>query len=40
VNLLTLQFAWSRKPADVGAGGDQRSLAAAIDYVRVALSAQ
>jgi hypothetical protein len=39
VNVLTLQFAWSHKPADVGAGGDQRNLAAAIDYVRVALSA-
>ena len=36
VNILTLQFAWARRPADVGLGGDQRSLAAAVDYIRVA----
>ena len=37
VNGLTLAFAYSRRPADVGVGGDLRTLAAAIDYVRVAV---
>jgi hypothetical protein len=35
VTTLTLRFAWARRPADVGLGGDQRELAAAVDYVRV-----
>jgi hypothetical protein len=35
VNRVTLQFAWERRPVDVGLGGDTRPLAAAVDYVRV-----
>jgi hypothetical protein len=35
VNRATLAFAWEKRPADVGLGGDGRSLAAAIDYFRV-----
>ena len=37
VNELVLRFAWARRPADVGLGGDQRSIAAAVDYVRFAI---
>ena len=38
VNRVRLDFAWARRPADVGAGGDLRLLAAAIAYVRVAVT--
>jgi len=37
VNRVRLDFAWARRPVDVGLGGDVRNLAAAIDYVRVAV---
>lgn len=37
VSRLSLDFAWERRPADVGLGGDARPLAAAVDYVRVAV---
>jgi hypothetical protein len=37
VNRVSLQFAWERRPMDVGLGGDPRPLAAAVDYVRVAV---
>ncbi len=35
VNRVALQFAWAARPADVGAGGDRRQLAAAVDSVRI-----
>jgi hypothetical protein len=35
VNRVALGFAWVARPADVGLGGDQRELAAQVDYVRV-----
>jgi hypothetical protein len=35
VNRLSLEFAFARRPVDVGLGGDPRPLAAAVDYVRV-----
>jgi hypothetical protein len=35
VNQVRLDFAWARRPMDVGIGGDSRSLAAAIDWLRV-----
>jgi hypothetical protein len=35
VNRLVLEFAWARRPADVGLGSDPRALAAAVDLVRV-----
>lgn len=35
VNLLELRFAYARRPIDVGAGGDTRPLAAAVDWVRI-----
>lgn len=35
VNRVELRFAWAARPADVGLGGDGRSLAAQVDYVRV-----
>jgi hypothetical protein len=35
VNELELRFAYSQRPIDVGAGGDLRPLAAAVDWVRV-----
>ena len=38
VNTLTLEFAWARRPVDVGAGGDTRPLAAAVDYIRLAVN--
>ncbi len=34
-NRVTLRFDWQAIPADVGLGGDRRSLSAAIDYFRV-----
>jgi hypothetical protein len=37
VNRVRLDFAWARRPMDVGASGDARVLAAAVDYVRVAV---
>lgn len=37
VNRVRLDFAWARRPVDVGVSGDVRILAAAIDYVRVAV---
>jgi hypothetical protein len=37
VNRVTFEFAWDRRPMDVGLGGDPRPLAAAVDYVRVAV---
>jgi hypothetical protein len=39
LNRVRLDFAWARRPADVGAGGDGRVLAAAVDYIRVAVPA-
>ncbi len=39
VNRLELQFAWAARPIDVGLGGDGRSLAAQIDYLRVQVEA-
>jgi hypothetical protein len=38
VNRVRLEFAWATRPADVGLGGDPRPLAAAVDYVRVAIT--
>jgi hypothetical protein len=38
VNALTLQFAYAQRPMDVGAGGDARPLAAAIDWIRVSVA--
>ena len=35
VNRLALDFTWAARPVDVGAGGDTRSLAGAVDYVRI-----
>ena len=37
VNELELRFAYAQRPIDVGAGGDLRPLAAAVDWVRVAV---
>ena len=37
VNRILLAFAWERRPVDVGLGADPRPLAAAIDYVRIAI---
>jgi hypothetical protein len=37
VNEVELRFAYAQRPLDVGAGGDVRPLAAAIDWVRVAV---
>ena len=37
VNRLHLTFAEARRPADVGVSGDRRELAAAVDFVRVAV---
>jgi hypothetical protein len=39
VNRVDLDFDWDRRPIDVGASGDARSLAAAVDYVRVVVPA-
>lgn len=38
VNTLTLSFAYAQRPVDVGVGGDSRSLAAAVDFVRVSVT--
>ena len=35
---LELRFAYAQRPVDVGAGGDTRPLAAAIDWIRVSLA--
>lgn len=35
VNVLELRFAYAQRPMDVGAGGDTRPLAAAVDWVRI-----
>lgn len=37
VNRVSLDFAWERRPVEVGLGGDARPLAAAVDYMRVAV---
>jgi hypothetical protein len=39
VNDLSLQFGYAQRPADAGLGGDQRALAAAIDWIRVSIAA-
>ena len=36
LNVVTLQFAHAVRPADVGTAHDARTLAAAVDYVRIA----
>ena len=36
VNRLELRFTYAQRPIDVGAGGDTRPLAAAVDWIRVA----
>ena len=38
VNALELRFDHAQRPADVGAGGDARPLAAAVDWIRVSIS--
>ena len=38
-NPVELRFGWGRTPAEVGLGNDPRQLAAAVDYVRVAVKA-
>ncbi len=38
VNELELRFAYTQRPIDVGAGGDVRPLAAAVDWVRVSVN--
>jgi hypothetical protein len=35
VNAVELRFAYVQRPVDVGAGGDTRPLAAAVDWIRV-----
>lgn len=35
VNAVELRFAYAQRPVDVGAGGDTRPLAAAVDWLRV-----
>jgi len=37
VNELELRFAYAQRPIDVGAGGDPRPLAAAVDWVRISV---
>jgi hypothetical protein len=37
INRVALQFAWEQRPMDVGLGGDARPLAAAVDFIRVAV---
>ena len=39
VNAVTLRFGYARRPMDVGAGGDARPLAAAIDWIRISVPA-
>ena len=38
VNTLHFRFAYTQRPIDVGAGGDTRPLAAAVDWVRISVS--
>ena len=38
VNRMTLRFGYSQRPMDVGAGGDARPLAAAIDWIRISVA--
>jgi hypothetical protein len=38
VNEVELRFAYAQRPVDVGAGGDVRPLAAAIDWLRVSVN--
>jgi hypothetical protein len=38
VNALELRFAYAQRPIDVGAGGDTRPLAAAVDWIRVSVA--
>jgi hypothetical protein len=38
VNLLELRFGYARRPVDVGAGGDGRPLAAAVDWIRISVT--
>jgi hypothetical protein len=38
VNELELRFGYAQRPIDVGAGGDLRPLAAAVDWVRVSVN--
>ena len=38
VNTLEFRFAYAQRPIDVGAGGDTRPLAAAVDWIRVSVS--
>ncbi|HET7698163.1 MAG TPA: hypothetical protein VFK57_20780 [Vicinamibacterales bacterium] len=38
VNLVELRFGYTQRPMDVGAGGDARPLAAAVDWVRVSVA--
>jgi len=38
VNAMTLRFAYAQRPMDVGAGGDPRPLAAAIDWIRISVA--
>jgi hypothetical protein len=37
VNALRLRFGYAQRPMDVGAGGDARPLAAAIDWIRISV---
>jgi hypothetical protein len=37
VNLVTLTFGYARRPAEIGGSPDQREIAAAVDYVRIAV---
>ena len=37
VNTLALEFSWARRPFEVGLGADSRALAAAVDFVRIAV---
>ena len=37
VNLLMLTFDYARRPSETGVSADQRDLAAAVDYVRIAV---
>jgi hypothetical protein len=37
VNRAELRFAWAKTPAEAGLGNDARALAAAVDYIRIAV---
>ena len=39
VNAFALRFGYAQRPMDVGAGGDARPLAAAIDWIRISVAA-